>query len=167
MDNMQQYLEESKSGEEDIVYQEDENSTSDSDDYDDDEYEDEDEMKNLENSINKQYLLNYHPEVKQINYNELQTLMKVVRNKNGKPIDPLHRTLPILTKYEKAKILGLRAKQINSGSEIFVEVPPNIFDGFTIANMELEQKKIPFIIRRPLPNGSSEFWSVNDLENLE
>jgi DNA-directed RNA polymerases I, II, and III subunit RPABC2 len=126
-----------------------------------------DVKKNLENSINKQYLLNYHPEVKQINYNELQTLMKVVRNKNGKPIDPLHKTLPILTKYEKAKILGLRSKQINSGSEIFVEVPPNIFDGYTIANMELEQKKIPFIIRRPLPNGSSEFWSVNDLQNLE
>ena len=154
-----QYLEESKLPEEEPVLYEDDDSEEDDDDDDD--------MKNLENSINKQYLLNYHPEVKQINYNELQTLMKVVRNKNGKPIDPLHKTLPILTKYEKAKILGLRSKQINSGSEVFVEVPPNIFDGYTIANMELEQKKIPFIIRRPLPNGSSEFWSVNDLQNLE
>ena len=165
MDNMQKYLEDPKTSDEDenVLYSDDDQEES--SDYDDED--DEDQMNDLENSINKQYLLNYHPEVKQINYNELQTLMKVVRNKNGKPIDPLHKTLPILTKYEKAKILGLRAKQINSGSEIFVEVPPNIFDGFTIANMELEQKKIPFIIRRPLPNGSSEFWSVNDLENLE
>ena len=154
-----QYLEESKLPEEEPVLYEDDDSEEDDDDDDD--------MKNLENSINKQYLLNYHPEVKQINYNELQTLMKVVRNKNGKPIDPLHKTLPILTKYEKAKILGLRSKQINSGSEVFFFVSPNIFDGYTIANMELEQKKIPFIIRRPLPNGSSEFWSVNDLQNLE
>ena len=50
-----------------------------------------------------------------------------------------------MTKYERAKVLGLRAKQINSGSDIFVEVPPNIFDGYTIAQIELEQKKIPLL----------------------
>ena len=32
--------------------------------------------------------------------------------------------------------------------------------------MELEQNKIPFIIRRPLPNGSSEYWRVQDLTIL-
>ena len=62
--------------------------------------------------------------------------------------------------------MGLRAKQINSGSEIFVEIPPNIYDGYTIANLELKQKKIPFIIRRPLPNGTSEYWKVNDLQQF-
>tara|TARA_Y100001970_G_scaffold293340_1_gene439535 strand:- start:882 stop:1592 length:711 start_codon:yes stop_codon:yes gene_type:complete len=125
---------------------------------------DSDEIKKLENSINKDLLINFHPEIKKINHNELVTLSKVVKDKNGMPIDPLHKTVPFLTKYEKARILGLRAKQINSGSDIFVDVPSNIFDGYTIAQIELEQKKIPFIIRRPLPNGSSEFWHVNDLE---
>lgn len=123
-----------------------------------------DEIRKLENSINKDVLIDYHPEIKQINHNEVITLSKVVKDKNGVPIDPLHKTVPFLTKYEKARILGLRAKQINSGSDIFVEVPSNIFDGYTIAQMELEQKKIPFIIKRPLPNGSSEFWHVNDLQ---
>lgn len=129
--------------------------------------EDDDEIKKLETSVNKDILLKYHPEITQINYNELHTLSKVVFNKSGIPIDPLHKTLPILTKYEKARVLGLRAKQINHGSDIFVEVPPSIFDGYTIAKMELEQKKIPFIIRRPLPNGTSEYWNVNDLQLLD
>ena len=35
-----------------------------------------------------------------------------------------------------------------------------------IAEEELKQKKIPFIIRRPLPNGASEYWKVKDLEML-
>ena len=111
-------------------------------------------------------LTKFHPEIKQINYNELVTLSKIVKNKNGIPVDPLHKTIPFLTKFERAKVLGLRAKQINSGSDIFVEVPPNVFDGYTIAKMELEQKKIPFIIRRPLPNGTSEYWNLSDLEIL-
>ena len=123
-----------------------------------------DEIKKLENSINKDILIDYHPEIKQINHNEVITLSKVVKDKHGVPIDPLHKTVPFLTKYEKARILGLRAKQINAGSDVFVDVPSNIFDGYTIAQMELEQKKIPFIIKRPLPNGSSEFWHVNDLQ---
>jgi DNA-directed RNA polymerase subunit K/omega len=37
-------------------------------------------------------------------------------------------------------------------------------DGYVIAQKELEDKKIPFIIRRPLPNGGSEFWRLNDLQ---
>ena len=28
----------------------------------------------------------------------------------------------------------------------------------------LEEKNIPVIIRRPLPNGSSEYWHLKDLE---
>ena len=48
-----------------------------------------------------------------------------------------------MTKYEKTKILGLRAKQINQGSNIFVEVPKHIIDGYDIALLELEQKKNP------------------------
>ena len=57
----------------------------------------------------------------QNNYDEIETLTKITGvNKDGIN-DDIHRTLPILTKYEKARILGLRAKQIENGSlkEIF------------------------------------------------
>ena len=124
-------------------------------------------MQKLDNDINKDYLQEYHPETKQINYKELLTLSNITRNKKGNIIDPLHITIPILTRYEKAKILGLRAKQINHGAKPFVEISKDIIDGHTIANMELIQQKIPFIIRRPLPNGGIEYWKVSDLKLIE
>ena len=74
--------------------------------------------------------------------------------------------MPILTKYEKARILGQRAKQINSGNKPFVEIDKHILDGYLIAEEELNQKKLPFIIRRPIPGGSSEYWRLEDLEIL-
>jgi len=129
---------------------------------DDDE---EDEIINIENNIEYNLLNKFHPEMKQINNNELNSL--IIQDKNKKGYDNNHTTIPIMTRYEKAKIIGLRASQINAGSEILIDIPDNIIDGITIAKMELEQKKIPFIIRRPLPNGKSEYWDINDLEILE
>jgi DNA-directed RNA polymerase I, II, and III subunit RPABC2 len=79
-------------------------------------------------------------------------------------MDDLHKTIPFLTKYEKARVLGQRAKQINSGSKPFIKVPDNVIDGYVIGELELQQKKIPFIIRRPIPGGGSEYWKLSDLE---
>ena len=93
-------------------------------------------------------------------------MTKVVRDEHGIIVDDLHKTIPYLTKYEKARILGQRAKQINAGATPFVKVPENVIDGYLIAELELQQKRIPFIIRRPLPNGGSEYWSLKDLENI-
>ena len=102
--------------------------------------------------------------MRQINHGELNASSKIVRDKKGNIIDQLHKTVPFLTKYEKAKILGLRAKQINNGSHIFVSLSKDVIDGYLIAELELQQRKIPFIIQRPMPNGGSEFWKVSDLE---
>ena len=126
--------------------------------------EDDFNYRNLEQDIDSNILKFYHPETENINYKELLTLSSITRNKKGEIIDPFHKTVPFLTQYEKAKILGQRAKQINHGSTPFVEVPSNIIDGHTIALMELNQQKIPFIIRRPMPNGTSEYWKVKDLK---
>ena len=131
----------------------------------DDEYEE--NMNKLEQDINKDMIFSYHPETKQINFKELITLSKVARNKKGQIIDPLHTTIPFLTRYEKAKILGLRAKQINNGADPLIDLPRSIIDGHTIALMELKEHKIPFIIKRPIPNGGNEYWKVSDLQNLE
>jgi len=126
-----------------------------------------DDFKKFDLDIKNNKLMNYHPEMKQISYEEMITLSTVVRDKNGIIIDPLHKTLPILTRYEQAKIIGLRAKQINSGSNPLIDIPDSMIDGITIAQEEFKQKKMPFIIRRPLPDGSSEYWKIEDLEILE
>jgi DNA-directed RNA polymerase subunit K/omega len=123
-------------------------------------------LQKFDQSINDNYILNFHPESVLQNYDEILSMTKVVRNSDGVIVDKLHRTIPYLTKYEKARILGQRAKQINSGAYPFVKVPENVIDGYIIAEMELKQKRIPFIIRRPLPNGGSEYWRVQDLEDI-
>jgi len=127
---------------------------------------DDEDFKKLEQDIKKDNLIYFHTNSKHISQEELSTLCKIVRNKNGLIIDPLHKTLPYLTKFEKARVIGLRAKQINNGADPFIDVPNNMIEGLTIAEKELEEKKIPFIIRRPLPNGASEYWKINDLEFL-
>jgi DNA-directed RNA polymerase I, II, and III subunit RPABC2 len=135
---------------------------------DDDDEEEDSEMylQKFDQSINENYIVDYHPESVLQNYDEILSMIKVIRDKNGIIIDDLHKTIPYLTKYEKARILGQRAKQINSGSTPFVKVPENVIDGYIIAELELKEKKVPFIIRRPLPNGGSEYWSIKDLEDI-
>ena len=128
---------------------------------------DEEFFQKLEADINTDHLVIYHPELMQNNYQEIKAFCKVVRNKKGIIIDPLHTTIPFLTKYERARVLGVRCKQLNNDADAFVTVPPNIISGMLIAEEELKQKKIPFIIRRPLPNGGSEYWRLEDLEIIE
>ena len=81
-------------------------------------------------------------------------------------VDPLHKTMPFITKYEKARVLGERAKQLNMGAKPLVEIGPEVIDGYLIALKEMEEKKIPFIIKRPLPSGGCEYWKCKDLEVL-
>jgi DNA-directed RNA polymerase I, II, and III subunit RPABC2 len=123
-------------------------------------------LQKFDKEINDNYLVNIHPESAIHNYDEILAMTKVVRDKNGIIIDDLHKTIPYLTKYEKARILGQRAKQINSGATVFVKVPEKVIDGYLIAELELQEKRVPFIIRRPMPNGGSEYWSIKDLENI-
>lgn len=136
-----------------------------SDEEDEDEN-DENYLQKFSSDLNKSYILEHHPECVVQNYNEILALCTVIRDKWNDIVDPLHRTSPYLSKYERTRILGQRAKQINDGAPAFVKVPETMIDGYLIAEMELEQKKIPFIIRRPLPNGASEYWRMSDLENI-
>jgi DNA-directed RNA polymerase subunit K/omega len=81
----------------------------------------------------------------------------------GDKADSNHRTYPFLTNFEKTKIIGLRANQLSKGSSPFIAVPKHITDVKDIAKLELEQKRLPFIIKRPLPNGQFEYWRLADL----
>jgi len=76
------------------------------------------------------------------------------------------RTIPFLTKYEKSRIIGKRAMQISKGSPPLVEIG-DLENPIDIAKKELMERKIPFIIRRPLPDGSYEDWRVDELRILE
>jgi len=121
-------------------------------------------LQKLDESVREQTIANHHPELIIHNYDEVEALTTVVRNEHGMIVDPLHRTLPFLSKYERTRILGERAKQINDGATPFVKLDASVIDGYLIALKELEERKLPFIIRRPLNNGGSEYWKLKDLE---
>ena len=72
-------------------------------------------------------------------------------------------TTKYLTKYERARILGTRALQISMNAPIMVDTDGET-DPLKIATKELLARKIPILVRRHLPDGSFEDWSIDDLE---
>lgn len=74
---------------------------------------------------------------------------------------PRHTT-KYMTKYERARILGTRALQISMNAPVMVELEGET-DPLEIAMKELRARKIPFTIRRYLPDGSYEDWGVDEL----
>jgi len=131
---------------------------------DDEDEEDENYLQKFDKEISKNYISEQHPECAIHNYDEISKLSFIVKDNDNIIIDPLHKTLPFLTKYEKARILGQRAKQIESGATPLIKVPEGIIEAHIIAELELQQKRIPFIIRRPIPGGGSEYWNLKDLD---
>lgn len=139
----------------------------DEDDEDDEDDYEENYLQKFDNELKKNYIIDYHPECLNHNSDEVSKLSKVIRDENNIIIDSLHKTIPYLTKYEKARVLGQRAKQIETGSKPFVKISENIIDCYVIAELELREKKIPFIIKRPIPGGGFEYWNLTDLEIID
>lgn len=123
-------------------------------------------FKKFEEYDIESYISDVHPEMLVHNINEIYNLLEIKKTAEGIIVDPLHQTLPFLTKFEKTRIIGQRAKQIEYGVEPLMAIPSNITNCITIAEMELHAKKLPFIIRRPIPNGGFEYWRLEDLEIL-
>jgi DNA-directed RNA polymerase subunit K/omega len=142
------------------------NPLNDNEEEEEEEEDDENYLQKFDKDIHKNYVFNFHPECAMHSQQEIEAMARVVRNLDDIVVDDLHKTLPFLTKFERARILGQRAKQINSGASPFVKIPDKFMDGYAIAELELAEKVIPFIIRRPLLNGSSEYWRIQDLENI-
>jgi DNA-directed RNA polymerase I, II, and III subunit RPABC2 len=99
-----------------------------------------------------------------LNYEDIKRHLLIVRREDGAIEDPHHTTVPYLTKYEFARVVGMRVTQLNTGAQPFVEATH--MDSVIIAEQEIREKKLPFIIRRPIPNKSPEFWRLCDLELL-
>jgi DNA-directed RNA polymerase I, II, and III subunit RPABC2 len=72
---------------------------------------------------------------------------------------------PYLTKFEKTKVISERAQQISNGSKTLLKNPKAYNSPYEMALEELRQKKIPFIIKRPVAN-KFEYWKLEDLHIL-
>jgi DNA-directed RNA polymerase I, II, and III subunit RPABC2 len=75
-----------------------------------------------------------------------------------------NRTKNILTKYERVKIIGLRSEQLQRGADPYVDFDESKeFNPREIATEELRQRKLPFMLKRPLPDGGCEYWRLDDM----
>lgn len=75
---------------------------------------------------------------------------------------------PYFTKYEYTTLLSCRAQQLAEGANPLVPLTDfNTNDPkfiWKVAEREILERKLPYIVRRSLPNGNVEFWSVSELE---
>ena len=77
-------------------------------------------------------------------------------------------SLPYMTKYEFDQLIGMRTTNLSRGAPIMVEVPADYkistnMELRVIAIKELVEKRLPYIIKRTLPNGKYEYWPVSKL----
>lgn len=75
-------------------------------------------------------------------------------------------TSPYITKFEKAKLLSVRAQAIEKGATPFVPIDDVDEDPYSIAKREYEARRIPYFITRVLPNQEKEFWRLSDFKSL-
>ena len=79
------------------------------------------------------------------------------------PLQSRRRSTNIMTKYEFARLIGVRENMLNQMAPPMVDIT-----GFTnnvdIARREILEKKVPLIVRRYLPNGIIEDWNVADMD---
>ncbi|KAF5839492.1 RNA polymerase Rpb6 [Dunaliella salina] len=80
----------------------------------------------------------------------------------GAAADRPRITTRYMTKYERARVLGTRALQISMNAPVMVALDGET-DPLEIATKELREKKIPFTIRRYLPDQSYEDWRIDEL----
>lgn len=107
-------------------------------------------------------LLKHHPECI-IDYAE--TIAPKLNLLASPPMgkDPNHKSVPFLTQYEKTKIIGMRANQLSQGARLYIAKPPHVNDVCELARLELMARRLPYIVRRPMPDGSCEYWRLSDL----
>jgi DNA-directed RNA polymerase subunit K len=79
-------------------------------------------------------------------------------------------SMPIVTKYELAKILGLRMEQLYRNAPTLIDVSKldlsnlvNHEKFLKIASEEIKKRVIPYMVVRNLPNGKKEYFKLADM----
>ena len=97
-----------------------------------------------------------HPEVQAVSREDVQESLKNQKN-----------TLPYYYKYEQVTAIATRAQQLAEGARPLVSIEGMVTSApdfvWKVAEKELHEKRLPFILHRRIPNGKSEYWSTNEL----
>jgi len=114
---------------------------------------------------NYRKLMEANKELTESEQAQLEKKIKEIENREIVEIQPPHEPVeipvekgkitigpPTLTRFEKARITGARALQLSLGAPPFITIPKTARTSLDIAIEELEQRVIPIVIRRVLPN---------------
>ena len=113
-------------------------------------------------------LLKFHPEaridtIESVSMDLILTNVPPTFTNADGQVDSKHRSSPFLTQYEKTKVLGFRTNQLSLGARPYIAVPEHVTEIREIARLELEARRLPIIIKRPMPDGTFEMWRLSDL----
>lgn len=156
--------EEEESEEEEIEtnYDDEEEEENNEDNYEDESSIDDNESINLDTNDDLDENLN---EINVSNMSNILYTNKLLNNIDSKTIkeklNMSKKTLPLITKFEFSKIKSIRVTQLSNNSNPFIET--DLDDIEKIADEEIKQMKLPFIIKRNLPNGDYELWKLSEL----
>ena len=119
-----------------------------------------------------------YKEFKTISFAKEFTLQKLVNRsmdlyvsdkkfKNHMDVYPeLHKkklTRPFLNKYERSKVISIRAQQISQNAIPLIEINKRMTSE-EIAEKEFELGRLPFLIKRIYPNGEKcEIWKLEEM----
>jgi DNA-directed RNA polymerase subunit K/omega len=97
-----------------------------------------------------------HPEVQSVTRESIQEALKQDRV-----------SLPYYTKYEQVTLIGTRAQQLAEGAKPLISLDGMFTSDsrfvWNVAEKEVFERKLPFIIHRRFPDGRSEYWSTQEL----
>jgi DNA-directed RNA polymerase I, II, and III subunit RPABC2 len=129
-----------------------------------------DEVDDIENEYSNDNDFSEEEDVSDLNIeedekNSEENTFKILTYKNvlDNIANTKKKTIPLLTKFERARIVGVRLQQLAYGAKPRVNVE-NLKSINEIVEKELLERKIPFIIRRSLPNGTFEDWKLEEFE---
>lgn len=79
-----------------------------------------------------------------------------------------HITNPYMTKYEYAKLVGYRAVMLAHGHPPCIEYDKSVpYDPVKIAKQEVDSLATPLHIKRQLPDGRIDVWSVSEMHIID
>jgi len=135
---------------------------------DDAEVDDADALEDAQKKDLGNELMKFHPEaridtIESISMDIMLTNVPTTFTGADGQADAKHRSVPFLTQFEKTKILGFRTNQLSNGARPYIAVPEHVTDLREIAKMELEARRLPIILKRPMPDGTFEKWRLSDL----
>jgi DNA-directed RNA polymerase I, II, and III subunit RPABC2 len=77
-----------------------------------------------------------------------------------------NKSSQVMSKYERSAVMGMRIEQLARGAKPFVQLTPEEEARMTpedVAERELFERRVPFVIKRTLPNGAHEYWRIEDM----